>query len=209
MVDLYWRMSFSRKILLKRNSQQFLRNGGSSSKCWWAQFATARGNESLFIPRANSITAKKITYKRNIYRHYSAVEPKQTNRNIQIFGLKNVQLLQIHTRHKSVWGSQDLSIPSSYTSRSNHFKHYKKCHVSSRWKEDISSFVKSQYQSWITFYLQWVLRTTGWVWWHFIQSVNALESHTTHNPAAAIGFSKLHLLKFFHYPAPEPTFNLF
>ena len=52
------------------------------------------------------IKAKTITYKLNIYRHYSAVEPKQTNRNIQIFGLKNVQLLQIHTRHKSVWGSQ-------------------------------------------------------------------------------------------------------
>ena len=115
---------------------------------------------------------------------------------------KYIQDIKVFGEVRPQW---DLSIPSTYTSRSNHFKHYKKCHVSSRWKEDISSFVKSQYQSWITFYLQWVLRTTGWVWWHFIQSVNALESHTTHNPAASIGFSKVHLLQFFHDLGPKAS----
>ena len=119
---------------------------------------------------------------------------------------KYIQDIKVFGEVRPQW---DLSIPSTYTSRSNHFKHYKKCHVSSRWKEDISSFVKSQYQSWITFYLQWVLRTTGWVWWHFIQSVNALESHTTHNPAASIGFSKVHLLQFFHDLGPKAKYLQF
>ena len=58
---------------------------------------------------------------------------------------KYIQDIKVFGEVSPQW---DLSIPSTYTSRSNHFKHYKKCHVSSRWKEDISSFVRSQYQSW-------------------------------------------------------------